>query len=177
MYAYQGGDARAFDVLYSRWRGPLYRYFARQCADPDALFQDTFMRVIASAPRYSPTAPFPAWLFTIAHHRLVDHWRQSGRVIIDSLSNDDDDGAVIADVPAPAHWQPEARAEAADLGRHLLEALGTLPEAQRETFLLAEEAEMSYEAIAEVTGVPRETVKSRLRYALAKLRAALEPMR
>ena len=68
MLAYRDGEGAAFEALYGRWRGPLYRYFLRQCGhagQADELFQDVFMRVIGAAPSYEPTAKFTTWLFRI----------------------------------------------------------------------------------------------------------------
>lgn len=177
MLAYRDGDAAAFAALYARWRGPLYRYFLRQCGhagQADELFQDVFMRVIGAAAGYEATARFSTWLFRIAHNRLVDHWRKSGREPVDPIASaeDGDDGAF--DPPAPEAAAPERQAEQRQLGRALMAALNELPEVQREAFLLAEEGGLTLEEIATVSGVGRETIKSRLRYATAKLRHKLE---
>lgn len=180
MLAYRDGDAAAFEALYARWRGPLYRYFLRQCGhagQADELFQDVFMRVIGAAASYEPTAKFTTWLFRIAHNRLVDHWRKSGREPLDPLAPNGDDDDAALDPPAPDHVGPERRAEQQQLRAALLAALNELPDVQREAFLLAEEGGLTLEEIAAVSGVGRETIKSRLRYATAKLRNKLESWR
>ena len=90
MLAYRDGEAAAFEALYARWRGPLYRYFLRQCGhagQADELFQDVFLRVIGAAAGYEASAKFTTWLFRIAHNRLVDHWRKTGREPVDSLAS------------------------------------------------------------------------------------------
>jgi RNA polymerase sigma factor (sigma-70 family) len=179
MLAYRDGEERAFEALYARWRGPLYRYFLRQCGhagQADELFQDVFMRVISAAAAYEPTAKFTTWLFRIAHNRLVDHWRKLGREPVDPLALGDEEDAAF-DPPAPEHAAPEPRAAQRELGEALLAALNELPETQREAFLLAEEGGLTLEEIASVAGVGRETIKSRLRYATAKLRNKLESWR
>jgi len=180
MLAYRGGEGAAFEALYARWRGPLYRYFLRQCGhagQADELFQDVFMRVIGAAAGYEPTAKFSTWLFRIARNRLVDHWRKIGREPVDPLEagGDGEDGAF--DPPAPEVAAPHRRAEQKELGLALMAALNELPEVQRDAFLLAEEGGLTLEEIASVAGVGRETVKSRLRYATAKLRSRLESWR
>lgn len=180
MLAYRDGDATAFESLYARWRGPLYRYFLRQCGhagQADELFQDVFMRVIGAAASYEPTAKFATWLFRIAHNRLVDHWRKLGREPVDPLPSRGDDGDCAFDPPAAEAAAPERQAEQSELREALMDALNTLPEVQREAFLLAEEGGLTLEEIASVAGVGRETVKSRLRYATAKLRHKLEAWR
>jgi RNA polymerase sigma factor (sigma-70 family) len=180
MLAYRGGDGAAFEALYARWRGPLYRYFLRQCGhagQADELFQDVFMRVIGAAANYEATAKFTTWLFRIAHNRLVDHWRKSGREPVDASTQGDDGDDCAFDPPAPEDAAPEHRAERKQLAEALVAALNELPEVQREAFLLAEEGGLTLEEIASISGVGRETIKSRLRYATAKLRHKLESWR
>jgi RNA polymerase sigma-70 factor (ECF subfamily) len=180
MLAYRDGDGAAFEALYGRWRGPLYRYFLRQCGhagQADELYQDVFMRVIGAAAGYEPSAKFSTWLFRIAHNRLIDHWRKLGREPVDPLASGEDGDDGEFDPPAPALDAPERRAEQKQLGAALLAALNELPEVQREAFLLAEEGGLTLEEIAAVAGVGRETIKSRLRYATAKLRTKLESWR
>jgi RNA polymerase sigma-70 factor, ECF subfamily len=180
MLAYRDGDGAAFEALYARWRGPLYRYFLRQCGhtgQADELYQDVFMRVIGAAAGYEPSARFTTWLFRIAHNRLIDHWRKLGREPVDPLASGEDGEDCAFDPPAPANDAPERRAEQKQLGAALLAALNELPEVQREAFLLAEEGGLTLEEIATISGVGRETIKSRLRYATAKLRTKLESWR
>ena len=181
MLAYRGGDATAFDQLYRRWRGPLFRYFRHQCGDSvlaEELYQDVWMRIIAARANYEVAAKFSTWLFRIAHNRLVDHWRAAGRMeIVDSLDQDDDGHAAADLAVAPLDWIPERQQERRELAGHLVAAIGALPAAQREAFLMAEEGGMTLEEIANATGTGRETVKSRLRYALGKLRAELKDWR
>lgn len=180
MLAYRDGDGAAFEVLYGRWRGPLYRYFLRQCGhagQADELFQDAFMRVIGAAANYEPTAKFTTWLFRIAHNRLIDHWRKIGREPVDPLASSEDGDDCEFDPPAPEDAAPDRQAEQSELAEALMAALNELPEVQREAFLLAEEGGLTLEQIASISGVGRETIKSRLRYATAKLRHKLESWR
>lgn len=173
MLAYAGGDAAAFDALYARHRGAVYRYMLRSVKDRGAaeeLYQDVWMRVIEARARYSPTAKFTTWLFTIAHHRLVDHWRARG---LNVVSLDEEDAAVAEPVAAPA-FEPERIAEARQSLDRLAAALAALPLAQREAFLLHHEGDLTAAQIAEVTGTHEEAAKSRLRYAMKKLREAIE---
>lgn len=180
MLAYRDGDAAAFEALYARWRGPLYRYFLRQCGhagQADELYQDVFMRVIGAAAGYGATARFSTWLFRIAHNRLVDHWRKLGRTPEDPLASGEGDADCAPDPPAAEAARPERQLERKELAQALLAALNELPALQREAFLLAEEGGLSLEEIASVTGAGRETIKSRLRYASSKLRSKLESWR
>jgi RNA polymerase sigma-70 factor (ECF subfamily) len=173
MLRYRAGDAGAFARLYARHKGPLYRYFLRQCgqaAIAEELFQDVWLKVIAARAGYVPQARFTTWLYRIAHNRLVDEYRARQRRL--PVSGDEDCPEWEA-APAPVEEQPEYREERRQQAERLLALLAELPEAQRETVLLREEAGLSLEEIAEATGTGRETVKSRLRYALARLRRGL----
>jgi RNA polymerase sigma factor (sigma-70 family) len=167
MLAYRHGDAGAFETLYKRHRGAVYRFILRAVkhrAAAEELFQDAWMRVIEARSRYAPQARFTTWLYTIAHNLVVDHWRRKGLTLVEL---NEEVGATSPDNPAR---QVEAR-EA--LGR-FLHALEALPAAQREAFLLHEEGGLSVAEIAKVTGTGEEAAKSRLRYAMAKLKAAVD---
>jgi RNA polymerase sigma-70 factor (ECF subfamily) len=172
MLAYQDGDAVAFEVLYGRWRGRLYRYLAHQLPErADELFQDVWLRVVKARAHYEVTARFSTWLFRIAHNRLMDEYRGRAREVVRLYEDPDDDPADA--LPAPVAEQPATLLERKELAGALLDALAGLPAPQLEAFLLVEEGGMSLEAVAAATGVGRETAKSRLRYALARLRQAL----
>ena len=171
MLAYGRGDVRAFQTLYERHRGPLYRFLLRTLRDrapADELFQETWGKLIAARERYRPEAKFSTWLFQIAHNLAVDHFRRQKPQLGGEAGE-----AVLAASPAPEHERPEQQLSAFEERRRLQRALEALPEDQRAAFLLRAEQGLNVDAIAEVTGVGRETAKSRLRYALAKLKEAL----
>jgi RNA polymerase sigma-70 factor, ECF subfamily len=153
MLAYGAGDAAAFDALYARHKGAVLRYLRRQTGNTalaEELFQDVWLKLIDARAGYEPRAKFTTWLFTIAP---------------------------AADVPTDMP-RPDQTAERRETAAQLLAAIDALPAAQREAFLLQQEGELSVEEIAAATGVNRETAKSRLRYAMTKLRATLrEPER
>lgn len=171
MLAYRGGDAAAFETLYKRHRGGLFRFILRalsnapgQRSAAEELFQEVWIRVIEARSRYAPQARFTTWLYTIAHNLLVDHWRRKGLSLVQL---DEEELGAAADDPAR---QAEARAALA----RLVQAIEALPAAQREAFLLHEEAGLTVAQIAVVTGAGEEAAKSRLRYAMAKLKAAVD---
>lgn len=173
MLAYAGGDAGAFDALYERHRGPLFRFVlrsARSRGEAEELYQDVWMRVIEARSRYVPQAKFTTWLYTVAHNRLIDHWRRKGLQVV-PLENEE--GDAIAEPVAPPSAEPERLAEAAQSAAALEAALAALPPAQREAFLLHHEAGLSIAEIAAATGTNEEAAKSRLRYAMDKLRKAV----
>lgn len=170
MLSWVGGDVTAFEALYTRHRGPLYRFLLRQLRNQalaEELFQDVWQRVIAARSGWKPEAAFATWLFRIAHNRLGDHWRAAKHR--PSAPEDGDERA--ARVPDPS--TPERELSEFEQRRRLQRALEELPEEQREVVLLRLEQELTLEEIGTVTGVGRETVKSRLRYAMDKLRTGL----
>ena len=170
MLAYAGGDAAAFEQLYRRHRDRLYRFLLRQLRNPglaDECFQDVWQRVIGARAGWQPDAAFSTWLFRIAHNRLNDHWRaQRHRPAAPSDAEER-----TARVPDPE--TPERRLSEFEQRRRLQLALDELPDDQREVVQLRLEQELTLEEIGRITGVGRETVKSRLRYAMDKLRARL----
>jgi len=171
MLRYGKGDVRAFEVLYRRHRLPLYRFLLRQAGDAAAaeeLFQDTWMRVVNSRGRYEVRTKFTAWVYAIAHDRLMDFFRARA-----SFPGREESESALEDLPA-REIAAELRLDRKRAAERLLAALAALPDAQREAFLLQQEGELSIEEIAATTGASRETAKSRLRHAVAKLRAGLE---
>ena len=171
MLAYGMGDSSAFELLYSRHRAPLFRFMLHQVREhgtAEELYQDVWQRVITARQRYRPEAKFSTWLFQIAHNRLTDHWRAlAHRPTAPADAVERADRQVDPDTP-------ERKLSAFEERRRLQLALQDLPADQREAVLLRLEQELTLEQIGEITGVGRETVKSRLRYALDKLRQRLE---
>jgi len=170
MLAYAAGDASAFEQLYARHRGPLYRFLLRHLRDAalaDEFFQDTWQRVIAARQGWKPEAAFGTWLYRIAHNRLNDHWR----ALKHRPAAPEDAEARTESVPDPD--TPERQLSEFEQRRRLQVAMEELPPEQREVLLLRLEQELTLEEIGEITGVGRETVKSRLRYAMDRLRSRL----
>ena len=171
MCAYRDGKAACFDTLYERHANSLYRFVLRNANDENhagELFQDIWMRVINARARYEPSAAFRTWLFTIAHNRLADYYRMQARHNARIEITGSDYEQLAANDPLPPEAMHNTR-----LHEALLSEISALPQSQREAFLLKEEAGLSLEQIASVVGASRETVKSRLRYAVAKLRSGM----
>ena len=172
MLEYRDGNADAFEALYARHKGALFRYCLRHCRERGAAeetFQDVWIRVIGARRRYEPKAKFTTWLYRIAHNRVIDHYRSDNPGRFRSL----DEEASVQEPAAGPGDEPERRVAADRRGARLRAVVAKLPPEQRDAFLLHEEAGLGLDAIAEVSGVGRETAKSRLRYALSKLRTAL----
>jgi len=169
MLAYVGGDLLAFEMLYRHHRRTLYRFLMqtlRHRADTDELFQDTWSRLIAARERYRPEAKFTTWLLQIAHNLIVDRFRRQR-----PQASEEETEAVFRKLDAPESDEPERALTEFEQRRRLQLALEDLPEEQRVAFLLRVESGLGLDEIATITGAGRETVKSRLRYALARIRA------
>jgi RNA polymerase sigma-70 factor, ECF subfamily len=174
MLRYRDGDADAFAALYSRHKGPLYRYLLRQARNAGAaadLFQEVWSRLIATRSRYEPRAKFATYLFHIAHNCSIDFLRRDQR--LNRAARPVDGEALLAEAEVPEHQRPDGIAEFIEQQSALLAAIGALPAEQREAFLLHEETGLTVEEIARVTDVGLETAKSRLRYAIRKLKKSL----
>jgi RNA polymerase sigma-70 factor (ECF subfamily) len=175
MERYRDGDAGAFDLLYARHKGGVFRFMLRQCGErgvAEELFQDVWMNLIRAREAYTVRAKFTTYLYHLAHNRLIDYYRSRAGGV--ALSFDAEDGPLLDSVPAPRADDPAVSAEFRQQAARLLQLLDALPAPQREAFLLQQESDMSIEEIAQVTGVTRETAKSRLRYANARLRAGMQ---
>jgi len=173
MLAYAAGDAQAFRSLYERHRGGLYRFIlyrvdGRPAADE--LFQETWSRVVAARRRYRPDARFRTWLYQIAHNLVIDSYRRKR-----PQAGGEEGERILAMQAADEREQPERVLSDFELRRHLQRALEQLPDEQRSVFLLRMEQGLGLEEIATITGVGRETAKSRLRYALKRIREQLQP--
>ena len=168
MLAYANGDLRAFDTLYARCRGMLYRFILRSVADrasADELFQETWSRLIASRERYRVEAKFSTWLLQIAHNLIVDSFRRAR-----PQAGPEETEVVMSGLDIPDSERPEQVLTEFEQRRRLQMALDGLPEEQREAFVLRVESGLGLVEIAQITGAGQETVKSRLRYAFAKIR-------
>jgi RNA polymerase sigma-70 factor (ECF subfamily) len=182
MLAYARGDAAAFDQLYARHEAGLYRFVRRLLgaalsAQADEVFQDAWLRIVAARANFQPQgAAWRTWAFTIAHNAAMDRLRVAGREV---AVHPEDDG----DGDAPLDWlavqagrvSPSSEDQAfwRAAGAQLLHCLDALPDAQRAAFLLHHEDGASVEDLAQRLALPFETAKSRLRYALKKLRGCM----
>lgn len=185
MQAYANGDAAAFDRLYERHRAALYRFVRRLVGTThqgliDEVYQDTWLRVVQSRDRWAPQgASFKTWLFTLAHHRAIDVLRRSGRELSMDASDEgptfEPDGLPWQRWPEPSSHAPTAEDQLfwRRAGERMLDCLAQLPVGQRAAFLMHHEDGTALDAIAAALGEGFETIKSRLRYARAKLRLCM----
>lgn len=168
MLRYKDGDVAAFETLYQRHKDPLYRYLLRLSLNRDIaedVFQEVWGNIIRARHRYRPTAKFSTYLYRVAHNCFIDYVRKNKRHVVNSVMDPDCR-------PDPGDG-PDLIVDKRVARQRLEAALGALPDEQRDAFLLHEEAGLNIDMIARVMGANRETVKSRLRYANKKLKAAL----
>jgi RNA polymerase sigma-70 factor, ECF subfamily len=177
MLRHRDGDVRAFEILYTRHKGSLHRYLQRICRNKEAcndLFQETWSKVIASRERYQVKAQFTTYLFHIAHNCAIDYFRRTER---QHTARTDDVDEMQDRLSGADTDRPDSRLSESQLQKAFEAALAQLPHEQRHVFVLREETGLTLEEIGQITGVTMETAKSRLRYALSKLRAALKHYR
>jgi len=168
MLRFSHGDVAAFDVLYERHRAPLFRYILKKTRHNNALteelFQEVWSNLIRAREQYQPSARFSTYLFQIARNRIIDHVRRvSVRPVSDPETNHED-------IANTNNHDPDRHAHSVECIEQLQAHISRLPDEQHETFILKYEGEHNLGHIAEITGVTLETAKSRLRYAMKKLR-------
>lgn len=182
MLAFKSGDARAFSTLVTRHRGSVFNFILRYTNHrqrAEDLLQETWLKVVRSAGEYQPKARFTTWVFTIARNLCVDSARKESYRKTDSLdapvgAGDDADGRALGETVADHDGaSPDRAAHNVRLRPMIERALQSLPDEQREVFLLREYHGVGFKEIADVTGVNENTVKSRMRYALEGLRKKL----
>jgi len=169
MLRYGDGDVQAFEILYRRHSDAIYRYLLRLSGHRDSaddIFQEVWGKIVKARKSYRPTAKFTTFLYRVAHNCFIDYVRRNKRHSTNTV------------LEPELHSDPGESLEMAterSLARERLDlALTTLPDEQRDAFLLREEGGLSVDQIASVTGCNRETAKSRLRYAVNKLRSAID---
>jgi RNA polymerase sigma-70 factor (ECF subfamily) len=183
MLRYRDGEVRAFELLVTRHRKPVFNFILRFVRDPaqaEDVTQETFLRLIKGADAYQRQAKFTTWLYTIARNLCIDAARRGKHrkaASLDAPLGDDDGSASLLDLVPDGGAAVDRQAQSRELAVRMRAAIEALPDEQREIFLLWEVADLQFNEIAAVVGCPENTVKSRMRYALEKLREALEEYR
>ncbi|MEZ4437832.1 MAG: RNA polymerase sigma factor [Polyangiaceae bacterium] len=181
MMQFQGGDRDAFGSLVRRHKTPIFNFILRQVrakTTAEDLTQDVFVRVVQNAASFKHEARFTTWVYSIARNLCIDHLRKMSlrrHPSLDQASGKDQEGPTLGERIADRH--PSAAADRtamnADIAERIVRAVEALPPEQREVFLLRQTAKVPFKEIAKMTGVPENTVKSRMRYALERLQDAL----
>jgi RNA polymerase sigma-70 factor, ECF subfamily len=180
MVAYGQGDSGAFEELLRRHQRPvlnfIFRYVGNRSTAED-LVQDVFMRIIRRASSYKREAKFTTWLYTIARNICIDHSRRMQHRRTASLDHPTraggEDRRTLGESIPSADAATDRRAMGRQLGEQIKVAVDNLAEDQREVFLMREYLGLPFKEIAEIVDIPENTAKSRMRYALEKLRSDL----
>jgi RNA polymerase sigma-70 factor (ECF subfamily) len=180
MIRYQSGDQGAFALLVRRHQTPLFNYALRylgSAAAAEEVVQDAFVRVVRNAEDFKHAARFSTWVYTIARNLCIDEARKRSHRRHPSLDQGrrgaNDEGPTLGEQTADRTADVERSATSDRIRERVVEAVGQLPEEQREVFLMREVSGLSFKEIAEIVGAPENTIKSRMRYALERLQAAL----
>jgi RNA polymerase sigma-70 factor (ECF subfamily) len=180
MLSFRDGDARAFEELVARHRRGLFNFLLRSVQNrsrAEELLQEVFLRVVRSKDRYERTAKLTTWLYTIARNLCVDESRRAKFRRTTSLDAPrrgvEDDGPALIETVAADEVPTDDRAAAPQIQQRIARAIELLPEDQREVFLMRQINGLSFKEIGDIVGAPENTVKSRMRYALEKLRGEL----
>ena len=180
MIRFQAGDRSAFTFLVRRHQGPLFNFALRHLRSQPAaeeVVQDAFVRVVQNAGDFKHEARFSTWLYTITRNLCIDHIRKHALRRHPSLDepkrSEESDGPTLGEQTADSRANVERAAVSVEIRQRVLEAVEELPDEQREVFLMREVSNLPFKEIAEIVGVPENTVKSRMRYALERLQTAL----
>lgn len=179
MLAFRDGEAAAFEELVTRHRRGLFNFLLRSVHNKsraEELLQEVFLRVIRAKDRYQRTARFTTWIYTIARNLCVDESRRQKfrrTLPLESKRRGEDSGLTILDRTAAKQVSTDVASEAGTIRDRVAAAIQTLPDDQREVFVMRQFGGLSFKQIGEAVGAPENTVKSRMRYALEKLRSEL----
>lgn len=180
MLRFQRGDVSAFAVLMQRHKAPVFNFVLRHVrsrSTAEDLLQDVFLRVVQNATEFKHEARFTTWVYTIARNLCIDHFRKAALRSHDSLDQPRSESKrPLSDTTEDSRFEAnvERTALANEVRDRIVAAVEELPEDQREVFLLREVANLPFKEIASITDTPENTVKSRMRYALERLQAALQ---
>lgn len=180
MIRYQAGERTVFAVLVKRYQGPLYNFALRHLRNPSSaeeVVQDAFVRLVQNAADFKHEARFSTWMFTIVRNLCIDQIRKQSLRRHPSLEEPkragEGEGPTLGEQTADSRANVERTAVSTEIRERLMQAVDALPDEQREVFLMREVSNLPFKEIAEIVGIPENTVKSRMRYALERLQAAL----
>lgn len=176
---FQAGEAEAFEVLLGRYERPLYNFILRSVRDPERaadLVQEVFLRVIQRSEQFQGQSKLSTWLYSIARNLCIDHGRRMvfrRHRSLDAPTSAEEGARTLGDQVAAATPEADRDAIARRLREEIALAVEALPDEQRDVFLMRQVQGLPFKEIADIVGVPENTVKSRMRYALERLQEAL----
>ncbi|MBU4198974.1 MAG: sigma-70 family RNA polymerase sigma factor [Verrucomicrobia bacterium] len=174
LVQYRNGSVQALEQLVERYRRPLFGFILNMSharEEADDIFQEVWFRAIKSLDRYRDER-FLSWLFRIARNLVIDRYRSRKPLV--SLESENPEGVALEDVIPDQGRSAAALAADHDVARQVATAVATLPEEQKEVFLMRLEGELSFKEIAKIQHVSINTALARMHYALAKLRDMLK---
>lgn len=187
MLEHGQGSEEAFELLVERHQKPVLNYIYRMVQNrqvAEEITQEVFLALVKNAHRYQPTAKFTTYLYTIASNMVSKEWlRRKRRPVLLSIfsnwSRSDSDGSTFHPLEHVADEKADTlkKFRTVEVSRAVNEALEHLPAHQREAFVLRRFQDLSYNEIAEITGAPVGTAKSRVVRAERALRPYLERFR
>lgn len=157
------GREEGFEELVRRYQRPISAYVYRMVGDYDAaldLTQEVFIKVYGSLARYKPEYKFSTWIYKIAHNSAVDHLRRHStreQSLMKDFEGEQREISIESHRPSP-----EQESEREERRAEIEAVVRQLPSSYRELIVLRHSHDMSYDEIAEVTGLPLGTVKNRL---------------
>ena len=180
MVRFQRGDRSAFTSLVRRHQTALFNFALRQLrvqSVAEDVVQEAFVRVVQNAADFKHEARFTTWVYTITRNLCIDQLRKRALrkhpSLDESRAGEEGDGPTLGEQMPDGRASVEREATGTELRERIARAVETLPDEQREVFLMREVSNLPFKEIAEITGVPENTVKSRMRYALERLQQAL----
>jgi RNA polymerase sigma-70 factor (ECF subfamily) len=179
MERFRDGEARAFEEILRRHGTPLYNFvlrYTKNTAVAEDIVQDVFARVVRNASGWEQRSKLSTWLYTIARNACIDAARRASHrnhPSLDQPMGADPEGRALGETVATDNPGGDRGAMDTEFRGALDKALAALPDEQREVFLMREVHHLPFKEIADITQVPVNTVKSRMRYALEGLRLHL----
>ncbi len=173
LIRYRDGNIPALEQLVERYRKPLFGFILNMIGrqeEADDVFQEVWFRAIKAIDRYRSDR-FLSWLFRIARNLIIDRYRSRKALI--SLASENQDGVTLEDaIPAPGRTAAMLVVDR-DIALRVAAAVASLPEEQKEVFLMRIEGDLAFKEIAKIQRVSINTALARMQYALAKLRVVL----
>lgn len=166
---------RAFEFLYQRHKGPLFRFIKKSInhkQDAKEVFQELWFKIINGKQKYDPKQKFTTWAYTIARRLIIDQFRKTGRMAELTRVNNNSDIQIVHNLK-----QPENEFEAKQIAKELNHAISLLPPNQQQVFIMKHESGLNIKEIAQITEQPFEQTKSQYRYAVQKIKSALERLK